>query len=264
MPSKPPLKSLLPESWRVKLPVFEGPLDLLLHLVKANEVEITEIPVVKICDQFQEYLRLMEHMDLDIAGEYIFEAAMLINLKSKLLLPQTVDEEGAAEDPRQELVDRLLEYQKLKEAAQNFAEIYEMRRGVWTRQPGDLARLSRPDDDSVDLEEVSLYDLISAFKTVIVRYDRENPPPFHVNLDSFTIRDQIERLVREIVPRRPMDLIDDLRARSCRAEAVSTFLAILEMLRMSLVRLHKTQKGSLLLYRTAREVSRDELEAIRS
>ena len=96
--------SALPESWRVDLPVFQGPLDLLLHLIKVNEVDIGDIPVALICDQFHEYLHLMEELNLDVAGEYIYEAAMLIHLKSKLLLPRPGDEDESGEDPREELV----------------------------------------------------------------------------------------------------------------------------------------------------------------
>ena len=127
---------LLPASWRVQLPVFEGPLDLLLHLIRINKVEITDIPVAVVCDQFHEYLRLMEELDLDIAAEFIYEAAVLIQIKSKLLLPQAgrgADEPG--EDPRHELVSRLLEYRRLKEAAQALAEVDRVRQGVWTRKP---------------------------------------------------------------------------------------------------------------------------------
>ena len=96
-------RGVLPESWRVHLPIFEGPLDLLLHLVKVNQVEITDIPVALICDQFHEYLRLMEELDLDVAGEYIYEAAQLIQLKSRMLLPRPRSEDGGRcreDDPR--------------------------------------------------------------------------------------------------------------------------------------------------------------------
>ena len=131
-------RSILPESWRVHLPIFDGPLDLLLHLIKVNRVEITDIPVATICDQFHEYLRLMEEMDLDIAGEYIYEAALLIQLKSRLLLPRPkkLDGEPVEEDPRGELVQRLLEYRRIKEAAQALAEVDRMRMGLWARRSG--------------------------------------------------------------------------------------------------------------------------------
>ncbi|MGH9363343.1 MAG: segregation/condensation protein A, partial [Thermoanaerobaculia bacterium] len=91
-------EDLLPETWRVQLPVFEGPLDLLLHLIKLNRVEVTDIPVATICDQFHEYLRLMEELNLDIAGEYVYEASLLIHLKSKLLLPRPATAAGASEE----------------------------------------------------------------------------------------------------------------------------------------------------------------------
>ncbi|MFL6292705.1 MAG: segregation and condensation protein A, partial [Thermoanaerobaculia bacterium] len=95
-------EALLPESWKVHLPVFDGPLDLLLHLIKMNRVEITDIPVATICDQFHAYLGLMEELNLDVAGEYIYEAALLIHLKSKMLLPRPAKAEGEPEeDPRQ-------------------------------------------------------------------------------------------------------------------------------------------------------------------
>ena len=124
--------SALPESWRVDLPVFQGPLDLLLHLTRVNQVEITDIPVALICDQFHEYLSLMEELNLDIAGEYIYEAAMLIHLKSRMLLPRpSVDGEGEAEDPREDLVRRLLEYRRLKELVLRQRRWFVLHRLAW-------------------------------------------------------------------------------------------------------------------------------------
>lgn len=248
----------LPADWRVKLPSFEGPLDLLLRLVQINEVEITDIPVAAVCDQFQEYLGLMEELNLDIAAEYVFEAAYLIHLKSKLLLPVTQDESGEEEDPRQDLVERLLEYRKLKDAAQSLAEIHSLRRGVWTRPAEKLSG----DDDSVDFGEVSLYDLLGALKKVLVRYDREHPPTLHLSGESFSTRDQFQRLLNALTAERPVDLLDDLGSRSCRSEAVAAFLAVLELCRLNLVRLHQTATGQVLMYRTDRQAEAHELEAI--
>ena len=135
MASPLPATGTLPESWRVRLPSFEGPLDLLLNLIKANEVEITDIPVALVCDQYHEYLHLMEALDLDIAGDYIYMAAYLIHLKSKMLLPRpkTLEGEVVDEDPREDLVQRLLEYRRLKEAAQTLAEVDSVRHGMWVR-----------------------------------------------------------------------------------------------------------------------------------
>lgn len=257
--------SLLPEDWRVDLPVFEGPLDLLLHLVRVHEVEIADIPVATVCDQFHEYLGLMEELNLDIAAEYIYEAALLIHLKSRLLLPRRTQEDGQIEeDPREELVHRLLEYQRLKEAAQSLAEVDSVRSGIWTRDAGrpDLPPEEDGDDQELDLGEVSLFDLLSALQSVLVRYEREHPPPFRLSRESFSVRHQLQRLLGRLSGSRPYDLLDDLRALSCRAEAIAAFLAVLEMARLNLVRLHQTGEGEILLYRTTRELAVEELEAI--
>ena len=249
----------LPDSWRVQLPVFEGPLDLLLRLVRINEVEISDIPVATICDQFHEYLQLMEELNLDVAAEYIFEAAQLIHIKSRMLLPQRQQGEGAAEDPRQELVERLLEYRRIKEAAQSLAEIDGIRHGVWTRPP---ERLPAPPEEGLDLGEVSLFDLLGAFREVVGRYERGHPGPLHLRREDFRVRDQLERLLERLARDRPHDLIEDLRGRSCRAEVVAAFLAVLELARLNLVRFHQTARGEILLYRTEREIQQHELEAI--
>jgi segregation and condensation protein A len=252
----------LPESWRVHLPIFEGPLDLLLHLIKLNQVEITDIPVATICDQFHAYLALMEELNLDVAGEYIYEAALLIHLKSKMLLPRPSRAEGEPEeDPRQELVARLLEYRRLKEAAQSLAELDRLRMGIWTRQPQPLPA-GPEDEQEVDLGEVSLFDLLGALKQALVRYEREHPPPLLLTGEAYSVRGQADRLLAELDAGHPFDLLADLKERSCRAEAIAAFLAVLELARLNLVRLHQTESGDILLYRTTRELGDDEREAI--
>jgi len=255
--------SLLPEGWRVHLPIFEGPLDLLLHLIKLNRVEITDIPVATICDQFHAYLQLMEELNLDVAGEYIYEAALLIHIKSKMLLPRPPKAEGEPEeDPRQELVDRLLEYRRLKEVAQSFAELDRMRMGIWTRKPQPLPAAPEEEDATIDLGEVSLFDLLSALKTALVRYDREHPPPIQLSLEAYSVRGQFDRLLSQLDAGRPYDLITDLKERTCRAEAIATFLAVLELARLNLIRVHQTESGDILVYRTTRELGDLEREAI--
>jgi len=255
---------LLPASWRVQLPVFEGPLDLLLHLIKINRVEITDIPVAMICDQFHAYLQLMEELNLDIAGEYIYEAALLIHLKSKMLLPRPAVRLGEPEeDPRQELVERLLEYRRLKEVAQSLAEVDRLRVGIWTRRPQPLpAAPAEEDEAALELGEVSLFDLLSALRQAMQRYDREHPPPLLVTADAFSVRDQFDRLLGALDAGHPFDLLADLRGRSCRAEAIAAFLAVLELARLNLIRVHQTESGEILVYRTTREVGAAEREAI--
>lgn len=255
--------ALLPESWRVHLPIFEGPLDLLLHLIKINKVEITDIPVATICDQFHAYLALMEELNLDIAGEYIYEAALLIHLKSKMLLPRPPRAEGEPEeDPRQELVERLLEYRRLKEVAQSLAEVDRVRMGIWTRKPQPLPKPDPEEEAEIDLGEVSLFDLLGALRQALVRYEREHPPPLQLSGEAFSVRGQFDRLLARLDAGRPFDLIEDLRSLSCRAEAIAAFLAVLELARLNLVRVHQTESGDVLLYRTTRELGAQDLEAI--
>ena len=254
-------ESALPAEWRVDLPVFHGPLDLLLQLTRVNQVEISEIPISLICDQFHEYLGLMEELNLDIAGEYIYEAAQLIHLKSRMLLPRpsASGEEGG--DPRQELVRRLVEYRRIKEAAQSLAEAHSMRRGIWTRRV-DPRRLGLEAEETVELGEVSLYSLLGALKQVLERHHREHPDPLHLLREVFSVRDQFERMMRLLDPARPFDLIDDLKTLSSRGEVVAAFLAVLELARLHLVRLHQTEEGEVLLYRTTREPTEEELGAV--
>ncbi|MGH9380575.1 MAG: segregation and condensation protein A [Thermoanaerobaculia bacterium] len=254
---------LLPEAWQVHLPVFEGPLDLLLQLCKLNRVEVTEIPVATVCDQFHEYLGLMEELNLDVAGDYIYVAALLIHLKSRSLLPRPSTPEGEPEeDPREELVQRLLEYRRIKEAAQAMAEIDGLRRGIWTRHVRPTLPAAGDEEESLDLGEVSLYDLLGALRDALRRYEREHPPALHLDRESFSVRAQFERLLEALDPGTPLDLVADLGRRSCRAEAVAAFLAVLELARLQLVRLHQTTTRDILLYRTTREVAVHELEAL--
>lgn len=263
MSSAPQRESLLPETWRVHLPIFDGPLDLLLHLVKINEVEISEVPVARVCDQFHEYLMLMEDLNLDIAGEYIYEAALLIHLKSRLLLPRKKNLAGEVEDegdPQEILVARLLDYQRLKEAAQTLAEVDSMRLGIWTRHPVELD-LADP-EEQFDLGDLSLFDLMGALKQALDRYDRENPPPMLLTGETYSVRGQFDRLIGAMSAGRPYDLLGDMRSRSCRAEAVATFLAVLELARLHLVRVHQSESGELVVYRTTRELENEDLESI--
>lgn len=264
MASPVPTAGSLPETWRVRLPVFEGPLDLLLHLIKVNQVEISDIPVAIICDQFHQYLELMEVLNLDVAGDYIYMASYLIQLKSRLLLPnpKTLDGKEVEEDPRQDLVERLLEYRRLKEAAQTLAEVDSQRRGMWLRTSKELRQIAKEETPELDLSELSLFDLLRTFKHVLERFDRENPEPLVLPGDLFSVRQQIERMLSLLVASRPFNLADDLRCLTCRQEAIAAFLGVLEMARMHLVRIHQTAGGEILLYRTTRDIEAHELEAI--
>jgi len=259
--STAPPTSKLPAAWRVSLPVFEGPLDLLLELIRVNQVALTAIPVALVCDQFHEYLALMEELDLDVAGEYIYEAALLIQLKSRMLLPRTESAVGDEDDPRQELVRRLLEYERLKQVAHTLAETDSVRRAMWAREagPGDLLEGEEPE---IDLDQVSLYDLLVVFRDALARHAREHPEPLLYRGESYPVRGQVERILRRAQAGQSFDLYDDLLSLSCRAEAISAFLAVLELARLQLVRLHQSESGAILLYRTTRDLASEDLDAL--
>ena len=263
-PALVPSAGGLPAAWRVRLPSFEGPLDLLLQLIKLNKVEITDIPVALICDQFHQYLELMEVLNLDVAGEFIYMAAYLVNLKSKMLLPRQKSPRGAEDDPRQDLVERLMEYRRIKEAASTLAEVDSVRRGMWPRKSNELARIAKgAEGEEYDLSELSLFDLLKTLKSVLDRFERENPEPMRMNAEVFSVRDQITRLIEQLEAGKPIDLFDDLRTLSGRREAVAAFLAVLEMVKMALIHLHVTGKG-VLVHRSSREINQQELEAIQA
>ena len=151
-------------SYRVKLDIFEGPLDLLLHLVKKNEVEVSDIPVATITDQYLAYLDLLHQLDLDVAGEYLVMAATLLHLKSRLLLPgEDTTEEEEGEDPRAELVRQLLEYQRFKEVADLLNRQDLLDRDVFARAP----LLDESDNEADIVYDVSLGDLLDALQEVL-------------------------------------------------------------------------------------------------
>jgi segregation and condensation protein A len=183
-----------------------------------------------------------------------------------MLLPRPTDEEGRPiEDPRQELVQRLLEYRRIKEAAQALAEVHGVRRGIWTRQAKELQAIAHAESEEgeeIELGEISLYDLLRALHGVLDRYEREHPDPLLLHAETYSVRDQLLRLAKRLEGGRPFDVLDDLRTRSCRAEAIAAFLAVLEMAKLGLVRLHQTATGAVLLYRTARELSAADLEGV--
>ena len=213
----------------VELGVFSGPLDLLLHLIRQNEVSIYDIPIATICDQFHAYLEAMHELDLEVAGEFLWMASWLLALKSRLLLPRHEDEQ---EDPRQELVERLLEYRRVKELAAILYEKDVVRRCLWT--PGFDAELP-PGETELDWEEVDLRLLAKAYLEVMERFAGAHPPPLQLMPLRFRVHDKMREIYERVRGEGLLALLRDLHRRPDVDEVVALFVATLELVRLGAV-----------------------------
>jgi segregation and condensation protein A len=234
---------------RVRLHVFEGPLDLLLYLVRAHRYDIFDIPIQEVTNEFIAYLQLMDEVDLEYAGDFLVTAASLMQIKARMLLPkqQSANEDAmqdeAGRDPRKELVDRLLEYQRYQEAAETLKDMREVRLDSFSRPPQpDEREVSEEDAEraaALLLEDVSTFDLLRALQKVLDRLAER--PTAVIRREPFTIGERIRDLHRRIAASREgitfSDACDDCETR---LEVVITFLAVLELIRRG--RAHAIQK----------------------
>lgn len=214
------------DAWNVQIAAFEGPLDLLLHLVRVNEVEITDIPIVEITEQYNAHLEMMRDLRLEIAGEYLVMASTLMHIKSRMLLPPDPDAEDGAEadDPRAELAQQLLEYQRYKQAAEGLEAMQSRRSLIWTR---DAIPESFRDEELVVVE---MYDLVSAFRKLLGRLGEEERLRF--KKDNVSVAEKMAWL-EELLERRESLRFDALLAGlPTRLDRIATFLAILELMRL--------------------------------
>lgn len=225
-------------AYAVKLPTFEGPLDLLLHLIRLNEVEITDIPVSRICEQYLAYLDLMRQLDIDVAGEYLVMAATLAWIKSQMLLPvatEAEDEEGV--DPRAELVRRLLDYQRYKEAADQLADRHRLGRDVFAARAPEP---DRPDESDREIA-VDLTTLLHALRDVL-KHTPASGAAHELWVEPVTVRERMVAVAERLGPGAMefTELLTDCgNATLTRAWVVSTFLAILELTRIGVIRLYQ-------------------------
>ncbi len=213
-------------SYKVKLEIFEGPLDLLLYLIKKDEVDILDIPIAKITAQYLEYLELMQLLDLDIAGEFLVMAATLMHIKSRMLLPPEEREvlEEPEEDPRQELVRRLLEYQKFKEAAQHLEEMELERSRYFVRSE------TPPVIEEGEYFEASLFDLITAFSKVLTSVPRKTFQ--EIVIDEVTVEEKIGYILDILKEKTRTYFTNLFENMKNKMEVVCTFLALLELIRI--------------------------------
>ena len=253
-PGPPEADAPAPQAFRFSLPParpgeppFEGPLDLLLHLVHEHQVDIFDIPIARITEAYLAALKTMEELDIDVAGEFLHMAAQLMLVKSKLLLPRTEvaeDADPAEEqgDPRAELVRRLLEYQKYRAAAEELGRHDILDRDVFTRR-ARVARLPQPDGPD-GLAEVSVFQLIEALDKALANVTPESR--HEVEVDRLSITDAISRVAEVLRLRRRVSFVELLLAAggTGRSAIIASFLAILEMAKLRLLRVVQAPPGA--------------------
>ena len=237
-------------TYQIKLPIFEGPLDLLLHLIKEHEINIYEIPIAFITKQYLEYIELLKNLNLEVAGEFLVMASTLIHIKSRTLLPKSevsADMEEEGDDPREELVRKLLEYKKYKEAAGLLRDKEIAYKNVFTRK----AESEIPDEDEL-LIEVSIFDLLSAFKNVVKNI--KGSDTYEISVDEVSVTERINYIM-EALGNSSYILFESLFSDMTRKmELVATFLALLELMRLKLVKIQQTKRfGTIRIFKTVEE-----------
>ena len=218
--------------YKVRLEIFEGPLDLLLHLIRKNEVDIFDIPIALITDQYLEYLDMMKALNINVAGDFLVMASTLVHIKSRLLLPERDEEGGEEEDPRTEITRPLLEYLKLKEMAGELSERELLDRDVFKRHlPEDYMAQFEGEDIQLD---VNLFQLMDAFKKII----EQRLPDASINFvaDKVTIKDKIAFIMDQLKETSTLFFKDLFNESRTIAEFIVTFLALLELVHMGLVK----------------------------
>jgi segregation and condensation protein A len=272
----------LVQPYPVHLPDFDGPLDLLLHLIKKNEVDLRNLPVAEICRQYHEYLMLMQELDLEVAAEFLYVESLLVHIKSQMVLPRTQLEGGPQEDPREELVRRLLEYRRYKAVAETLHEMEAQRLGMWARptmkpdkpeavadgeegaEGAAAAEPAEPDQtqDETDLSEVSLFDLLGFFRNVLERYKAAHPRALENEHPRYNIKEKMEEMLSLVRGGSgTAALAEVFHSLSGRAEVIATFLAVLELLRLGMVRAVQAEEfGEIYLNATGEEQSLENYE----
>jgi segregation and condensation protein A len=242
------------DAFPVKLEHFDGPLDLLLHLIKKNEVNIYDIPIALITQQYLDTIHLMQELNLDVAGDYLVMAATLIHIKSRMLLPRpetSAAVEGEEDDPRDSLVQRLLEHQKYKAAAGLLHEREQVRAAQWQRPDERVAGITGED---VEPElEVDLFSLLAAFQAVVQRARQR--PSVLLPSEQLSIETRIDQLLERLSETEACGFEDLFADANDRGSLVVTFLALLEMIRLKLVRVFQSSSfGPIRVYKRSRPV----------
>jgi len=226
--------------YQIKLDSFEGPMDLLLHLIEKEEMDIYDIKISKITDQYLEYIHTMQTFKLDITSEFIVMAARLLALKSKLLLPihepidTMLDYEFDEADPREELIQRLIEYKKYKEISGVLKEMEIERSKIYTRPPGNLSQYLIQEEEN-PVEGISIYHLIDAFERALIKYSYKDPLT-KVEREEISVKDRMNQIINlMIVNNGIIHFSDIIVPKLSRSEIVVTFLSILELMKQKVI-----------------------------
>jgi len=224
-------------SFEIKLPLFEGPFDLLLFFIERDELDIHDIPISKVTEDFLNYVRQLEQMNIEVASEFILVAATLMRIKAKMLLPRPVlNEEGEEVDPREELVRHLLEYKKYKSVIKELAQMEEDRSQKYKR--GNLAqeikKLSESNNVEAELQDVTLYKLLKVFERVTTRFElKQKEKPHQVVQYPYTIAGQRAYIIRQLGERERLSFLEVIEQDLNKIAVIFNFLAILELLQLN-------------------------------
>jgi len=226
-------------SYQIKLEIFEGPMDLLLHLIKKHELDIYSIPIALITQQYLEYLELMKSLDMEIAGEFLVMASTLTHIKSKMLLPPSENPENEEDgvDPRAELIRRLLEYKSFKEAAGSLENKEETWSKIYTR-PADVGP-GVPADDEPLLFDFHLFDLLAALKDVMARVPDVS---FEVTTDTVSITEKISQILARLEAADSVLFTDLFEGNNTKPQVIATFLATLELIKTRVVKVFQVEE----------------------
>jgi segregation and condensation protein A len=234
---------------KIKIPVFEGPFDLLLHLIREHKIDIYDIPISLITSQYLEYIEIMKELNLEIAGDFLVMAATLIQIKSRMLLPP--DEEAPSEeqeDPRRELVQRLVEYQRYKEAALDFRTKEDEWLKVFHREP-----LSDEDEGELYLFDLSLFDLLDAFRKIL---DKAPSEMVSITKEILTVKNRMSMIMEIIEEHEAVRFEDLFKEGITKIYLIVTFLALLELIRLGLARAYQEREfGNIWVINPAKQSS---------
>ncbi|WP_227395244.1 segregation/condensation protein A [Jeotgalibacillus aurantiacus] len=246
--------------YKVKLDGFEGPLDLLLHLIQGLEIDIYDIPMAEISEQYMLYIRAMNVLELNVASEYLVMAATLMAIKSRMLLPkheETWEEDSMAyeEDPRDELVEKLIEYRKFKKAADHLKDKEEERGQLFTKPPEDLTRYSMEETDEREPLKVDIYDLLGAFNKLMRRKKIQRPLSTKITRQEVSIEDRMKEILENVKASRDPKPFSSLFPVAEKPHMVVSFLAVLELVKRKEIWIKQDHNFSEIMVQTTEGVS---------